>query len=113
MLIASFLGPFYAGSNLVCTSIFLGLARLFRQQGKTGKECRIEELHVQVDNCVGENKNNFLIAFLSVLVAMGTIGVVEVHFMMVGHTHIKIDQVFSRYENGTIEQGGNLFTVFC
>ena len=51
----------------------------------------------QVDNyCVSENKNSFFIGYAGLLVAAGVIKAVEVHFMMVGHTHIKFDQVFSR-----------------
>ena len=30
------------------------------------------------------------------LVARGVVGRVEINFMLVGHTHIKIDQIFSR-----------------
>ncbi|CAM9835172.1 unnamed protein product, partial [Choristocarpus tenellus] len=50
----------------------------------------------QVDNCVSENKNNFFLRYTGLLVAASVIRVVEIHFMMVGHTHIKIDQIFSR-----------------
>lgn len=63
---------------------------------KPGKTFHIKLLHVQLDNCVGENKNNIVMAFLGGLIASGVIGRAEVHFLMVGHTHIKIDQVFSR-----------------
>ena len=56
-----------------------------------GATFRIGLLHLQLDNCVGENKNNIVMAFLASLVNMGVIGVVEVCFMMVGHTHIRLD----------------------
>lgn len=50
----------------------------------------------QVDNCVSENKNNFFVGYAGLLVAEDVIGAVEINFMMVGHTHTKIDQIFSR-----------------
>ncbi|CAB1104041.1 unnamed protein product [Ectocarpus sp. CCAP 1310/34] len=60
------------------------------------------------DNCVGENKNNIVLAFIGGLVAAGVIGSAEVCFLIVGHTHIKIDQVFSRFSVGTL--GRSIFT---
>lgn len=53
-------------------------------------------LSPQVDNCVSENKNNFFLGYAGLLVAASIIRVVEINFMMVGHTHMKIDQIFSR-----------------
>ena len=85
------------GSNLVCTAIHRVLTRLFgKSYAMNGHMMRIKHLHVQVDNCVGENKNNFVLGFLAMLVSMEIVENVEIHFMMVGHTHIKIDQFFSR-----------------
>ena len=85
-----------AGSNLVCTAIFHTLLKLFEALCQDGTAMYIAVLYLQVDNCVGENKNNILVAFLSSLVARGIIGRVVLNFMMVGHTHIDIDQIFSR-----------------
>ena len=48
-----------------------------------------------MDNTVSENKNNHIMGFLEALVARGVMRSVTLCFMMVGHTHIKIDQVFS------------------
>ena len=53
-------------------------------------------LYIQVDNCLGENKNNTVIAFLSTPVARGVIEKVVLNCMMVGRTHIDIEQIFSR-----------------
>lgn len=55
----------------------------------------LNEVYVQVDNTVAENKNNFFMATLGALVARGVVRTVIVYFMQVGHTHIKIDQTFS------------------
>ena len=53
-------------------------------------------LSLQVDNCASENKNNYFLGYAGLLVAASIIRVVEINFMMVGHTHMKIDQIFSR-----------------
>ncbi|CAN0102974.1 unnamed protein product, partial [Sphacelaria rigidula] len=55
-----------------------------------------DELYLQLDNCVGENKNHIVLGYLGCLVVRGKIGRVEINFMMVGYTHIIIDQVCSR-----------------
>jgi hypothetical protein len=48
----------------------------------------------QYDNC-GENKNQFLIGFFSMLVETKQVKYVELHFLLVGHTHCSVDQYFS------------------
>lgn len=86
-----------AGCNLVCTATHLSLTRLIdlHFDGRDD-DYKIEHLHCQLDNCVGENKNNYFISYMASLVAKGVVRVAEIHFMMVGHTHVKIDQIFSR-----------------
>lgn len=84
------------GSNLICTSIHKALTRLVKNHGSGRKRPHIDELYVQVDNASGENKNNVLLSYLGSLVGRGAIGRVEVNFMPVGHTHIKLDSIFSR-----------------
>lgn len=86
----------FAGSNLVCTTIHLALSRLFETHAVAGTKPYIGTLVVQVDNCVGENKNHILIGYLASLVGRGVVGTVEVQFMPLGHTHILVDQVFSK-----------------
>lgn len=80
----------------MCTALWLALKRLSAMWTKPGQRFYIKRLHLQLDNCVGENKNNIVLAFIGGLVAAGVIGSAEVCFLIVGHTHIKIDQVFSR-----------------
>lgn len=48
-----------------------------------------------LDNTVSENKNNFLMGFFAAMVGRGVMETVTLYFMMVGHTHVEIDQVFS------------------
>ncbi|CAM9954967.1 unnamed protein product, partial [Choristocarpus tenellus] len=99
------------GCNLVCTATHLALTRLidkYRNSLDDSGSHIIQHAHWQVDNCVSENKNNFFLGYAGLLVAVSVIRVVEIHFMMVGHTHIKIDQIFSRFSRGI--KGKNIFT---
>ncbi len=54
-------------------------------------------LHLQLDNCGKDNKNKTLIGYLALLVAQGYFESIKLGFEVVGHTHDKIDQVFSRF----------------
>lgn len=51
-------------------------------------------LYLQIDNC-GENKNKTLFAFLTDLVRKNVFNKIKACFLMVGHTHEDIDQVFA------------------
>lgn len=52
-------------------------------------------LNLQLDNCGGENKNKFVFAFLAYLVQAGIFQEIHLSFLIVGHTHEDIDQMFS------------------
>lgn len=54
-------------------------------------------LLLQLDNCGSENKNRYVFAYLSLLVARGVFDIVQLGFLMVGHTHEDIDALFSRF----------------
>lgn len=54
-------------------------------------------LYLQLDNCGRDNKNRFLFAFCCLLVELGVFRKVKVSFLMVGHTHEDVDQMFSRF----------------
>jgi hypothetical protein len=47
-----------------------------------------------MDNCVKDNKNCHLLAFLSLLIARETFEKVQLRFLVVGHTHEDIDGSF-------------------
>lgn len=81
----------YVGSNLVATTLFLQLEQLTEEFGEP-----IKDLVMQVDNTVAEAKNNYLVSFLGMLVARGVLETATLLFMLVGHTHMKIDQTFGR-----------------
>nr|XP_054753079.1 uncharacterized protein LOC129258865 isoform X1 [Lytechinus pictus] len=53
-------------------------------------------LYLQLDNTARENKNRHVFAFLSLLVELKIFKKIKVGFLMVGHTHEDIDQLFSR-----------------
>ena len=50
-----------------------------------------------LDNCARENKNHYLFAYLSLLVAKGVFKTMHLGFLMVGHTHKDINAKFSRF----------------
>jgi hypothetical protein len=53
-------------------------------------------LRVQLDNTTKENKNNYMLGYLAMLVQTAVFTVVELHFLPVGHTHNDLDGVFGR-----------------
>ena len=54
-------------------------------------------LYLQLDNTTRQNKGQFLMGFLSLLVENGVFERIYVCFLPVGHTHEDIDQMFSRF----------------
>ncbi|XP_060595320.1 uncharacterized protein LOC132749532 [Ruditapes philippinarum] len=53
-------------------------------------------LYLQADNSGKDNKNSFVMVFLAWLIKVKIFKKVKLGFLMVGHTHEDIDQVFSR-----------------
>ncbi|CAB4032559.1 Hypothetical predicted protein [Paramuricea clavata] len=62
-------------------------------QGKLDKLPPV--MYLQMDNCYRECKNKFVLGFLAILVKMGLFRKIKLSFLMVGHTHEDIDQMFS------------------
>jgi len=54
-------------------------------------------LYLQLDNTSQENKNKYVMAYLNMLVEKGIFEKIKVGFLLVGHTHDQIDQMFSRF----------------
>ena len=54
-----------------------------------------KNLYLQLDNSAKDNKNQYLMAFLSMLTARGIFKEIQVGFLLVGHTHEDIDAYFS------------------
>jgi hypothetical protein len=71
---------------------FADLEELLQSRGKTIKGGVV---HLHYDNST-ENKNKTMFFYLSMLVELDIFDVVNVDFLMVGHTHSSIDQYFSQ-----------------
>jgi hypothetical protein len=54
-------------------------------------------LYLQLDNTSRENKNQIVFGYLSMLVQLGIFQKVKIDFLLVGHTHDHIDQMFSHF----------------
>jgi hypothetical protein len=54
-------------------------------------------LYLQLDNTARENKNNLLFSYLHMLIQKKVFKKIKVGFLLVGHTHDQIDQMFSRF----------------
>jgi hypothetical protein len=65
-------------------------------------------LHLQVDNCAKENKNNWMLALLSTLVEKNLFKIIVLEFLPPGHTHEDIDALFTPVSNGATSY--NAFT---
>ncbi len=53
-----------------------------------------QKLLLQMDNCVKDNKNRYLLTFLSLLTTRDVFEEVQLGFLVVGHTHEDIDGCF-------------------
>ncbi|XP_041478017.1 uncharacterized protein LOC121425955 [Lytechinus variegatus] len=61
-------------------------------------------LYLQMDNCGRENKNQCVIALCALLVELNVFRKVKIGFLMKGHTHEDVDQLFSRVSVHTSKQ---------
>ncbi|KAL3688706.1 hypothetical protein R1sor_015015 [Riccia sorocarpa] len=59
---------------------------------------------LQMDNSAKDNKNVHVLAFCSEFVIRGVFEIVEVNFLMVGHTHEDVDELFSKVSAQTINK---------
>ena len=81
-------------SNMTVTMICMGLE--YAKKMLAARSLTMP-LHIvfQADNTCQENKNNVVITFCALLVALGLFKSVTMHFHRVGHTHGPVDQRFS------------------
>ena len=74
-------------------------------------------LYIQLDNTARENKNSTVFGYLSMLVEQGVFRKVKVNFLLVGHTHDHIDQMFSTFSRQLSRHDAftlpKLFDVIC
>lgn len=88
-----FSGQVGHGANMTCESIDIALRHL-----DTKYACLPSKIYIQLDNC-NDNKCATVLAYLYDLVRRGCLRNVKACMLIVGHTHIDIDQwfgVFSR-----------------
>ena len=78
-----------SGANLLWTVVWYTIQAMRAHYGFLA-----DELHLQLDNTTAENKNTIMLAIAGWLVGTGLFRRVRVFFLMVGHTHIIIDQIF-------------------
>ena len=57
-------------------------------------------LYNQLDNTARENKNSTVFSYLSMLVNQRVFSKVKISFLLVGHTHDHIDQMFKGEDQG-------------
>ena len=77
------------GANLMWTVVWLTITAMQAHYGYLP-----DELHLQLDNTSGENKNETMLLIAAWLQSIGYFKRVRVFFLMVGHTHVIIDQIF-------------------
>ena len=77
---------FSHGPNLVLHCLMMTLTKI-KPKGKV--------LYLQLDNTYKENKNSYLMRFMSYLVNQNYFEQIQVSFLLVGHTHNDVDMVFS------------------
>jgi hypothetical protein len=65
-----------------------------------------------MDNCVKDNKNWHLLAFLSLLMARDVFEEVKLGFLVVGHTHEDIDGCFGYLSKKLRDENNHIFTNF-
>ncbi|KAL3700868.1 hypothetical protein R1sor_018890 [Riccia sorocarpa] len=66
-------------------------------------------LYLQLDNTVRENKNNILFAYLSMLLEKKVFTKIKLGFLLDGHTHDFVDQMFSCFSQALRRE--NAFTM--
>eukprot|EP00873_Tetraselmis_striata_P016897 jgi/Tetstr1/437161/TSEL_025921.t1 len=78
-------------SSTTCTLIWITIMKEIQHRGR-----KIPYIRIQMDNTVRENKNRNVAALCNWLVSIGISDVIHLVFLPVGHTHERVDQIFSR-----------------
>ncbi|XP_035657687.1 uncharacterized protein LOC118403209 isoform X2 [Branchiostoma floridae] len=92
------------GSNLSVTCLSMTFLKMLQSGIRLGTT-----LYIQMDNCYRECKSKYILFFCWLLVKRKIFKKVKVSYMMVGHTHDKIDQRFSVLTRSL--EGKNITTV--
>ena len=59
----------------------------------------VEHLKLHADNCVGQNKNNYVVQYLMWRMLAGGNETIELSFMLDGHTKFAPDRFFGLFKN--------------
>eukprot|EP00873_Tetraselmis_striata_P045794 jgi/Tetstr1/466058/TSEL_010645.t1 len=78
-------------SSTTCTLIWITIIKEILHRGR-----KIPYIRIQMDNTVRENKNRNVAALCNWFVSIGICDVIHLVFLPVGHTHERVDQIFSR-----------------
>jgi len=83
--------PFHQHNpNLIISLLYYHIYTMLLVEKKTHPP----ELFLQADNCAKENKNRWMLAFCSWLVMLGIFTKITLSFLLQGHTHEDVDQLF-------------------
>jgi hypothetical protein len=74
-----------------------------------GAKPLLKKLLFQMDNCVKDNKNQHLLAFLSLLTTRDVFEEIKLGFLVVVHTHECIDECFGYLSKKLREQNNYVF----
>lgn len=85
---------FQRNANDPMNAIVPCIAKLFARCDAQGVP-RPERAYFQFDNCPTQNKSKAMYGLMAALVGLGVFDEVHVNFLIVGHTHEDIDQMFS------------------
>lgn len=85
---------FQRNANNPINAIIQSIADLFRERRKEGRPTP-KTCFLQFDNCVSENKSMAMYGLAAMLVGLGVFDELRINYLLVGHTHEDIDQMFS------------------
>lgn len=92
------LNMFPDNQNFICTAILYEVKRHLQESNN-----RPDTLFIQVDNCCPQNKNKIFLTFCSWLVSIKWFRSVQVSYLLTGHTHTDVDQLFCEMHTITEE----------
>ena len=73
----------------------MDILKLAKPEARIGAIPFPKKLYLQLDNSTKDNKNKYLMAFLSLLTTRGVFKEIQVGFLLVGYTHKDIDAYFN------------------
>jgi len=79
------------GGDICCEVLF----RVLKTLASSMDLRKVRRVYICLDNSPSENKNSIVFSLCQSLVAQGIIKCIEIHFLVVGHTHNIADQRFS------------------